>query len=122
MTSSSNSNTTPSSTRENKLTTFNVDLGLSPSSSDDKNQSPLLAAQGEFQMWCIDEADARIVVDEVFDDALNGYFGKGGLVVPTEEDALIVDAGANIGAFSVFMKRILPNCRIHAFEPVRLFL
>ncbi len=32
-------------------------------------------------------------------------------------DGVFVDAGANIGLFSVFVARMLPDSRVHAFEP-----
>ena len=89
---------------------FAVDLGLGPS-------SPLARAQGSIPMYYLDETDAQVVVDEVFSDALNGYFGKGGLVVPPS-GATILDIGANIGAFSVFMQRVVPGCSVLAFEPM----
>ena len=36
-----------------------------------------------------------------------------------KEDAIVIDAGANIGAFSVFAAHIAPKGRIYAFEPAR---
>ena len=30
----------------------------------------------------------------------------------------ILDVGANIGAFSVFISRVVPDCTVHAFEPM----
>jgi len=99
------------STRVNKLTSFNIDLKI----TDDAN--PVKKAQGTFDMYCMDEPDAHIVIGEVFSDALNGYFGKGGLTVPPP-GSLIIDAGANIGAFSVFMKRVVPDCKVYSFEPM----
>jgi FkbM family methyltransferase len=96
--------------RENKLASFDINLGLPA-------DSPLAACQGKFDLYCIDEQDARIIVGEVFSDALNGYFGKGGLTVP-KAGATIVDVGANIGSFAVFMHKVVPDCKVHAFEPI----
>ncbi|KAG6033291.1 hypothetical protein E4U19_006549 [Claviceps sp. Clav32 group G5] len=36
---------------------------------------------------------------------------------PLPEDAVIIDAGANIGMFSLYIKRKCPGARITAFEP-----
>mmetsp|Transcript_4738 Transcript_4738/g.13245 ORF Transcript_4738/g.13245 Transcript_4738/m.13245 type:complete len:341 (+) Transcript_4738:268-1290(+) len=119
--------TTTTAPRINKLVDFKIDLNADKnddSTATTSDPSSLAAAQGAFQMYCIDEADARIVVGEVFEDALNGYFGKGGLTLPQPNDngnreCLIIDAGANIGAFSVFIHRALRGkCRVYAFEPI----
>lgn len=55
-------------------------------------------------------AEARFFYNEIFHD-------KSYEVAALPEDAIIVDAGANIGLFSLYMKQRYPSSRILAFEP-----
>jgi len=38
------------------------------------------------------------------------------LVTPIPSDATIIDAGANIGLFSIYMRLLYPKCDLHLFE------
>lgn len=38
--------------------------------------------------------------------------------VVLEKDAIVIDVGANIGIFSLFINDICPNAQVHCFEPV----
>jgi len=38
--------------------------------------------------------------------------------LPTSSPLVVVDIGANVGLFALYMKSIRPDCAIHCFEPV----
>jgi FkbM family methyltransferase len=54
--------------------------------------------------------EARLVYKEIFKDHCYD-------IAELPEDAFIVDAGANIGLFSIYMKQKYPSSKIIAFEP-----
>ncbi|KAM7184357.1 S-adenosyl-L-methionine-dependent methyltransferase [Naviculisporaceae sp. PSN 640] len=57
------------------------------------------------------ERDARFIYKEIYGD--NCYD-----IAPLPADAFIIDAGANIGLFTLYMKAKYPSAQILAFEPV----
>ncbi len=50
---------------------------------------------------------------EIFEE--RAYLRHG---IELPEDACVVDVGANIGMFTLFVRRLLPRARIYAFEPI----
>ncbi|PLN76818.1 methyltransferase FkbM [Aspergillus taichungensis] len=65
---------------------------------------------GDFHCYARGVDEARFIYREIFQD--HSY---GGLDLPS--DPLIVDVGANIGLFSLYMKQRHPGAQILAFEP-----
>ncbi|MER5704800.1 FkbM family methyltransferase [Micromonospora sp. NPDC002296] len=63
-----------------------------------------------FPCYVSGEFEARFIYAEIFQD--NNYDHAG-----LPEAPFVVDVGANIGLFSLFMKRRYPSARIAAFEP-----
>ncbi|OAA53072.1 Methyltransferase FkbM [Cordyceps fumosorosea ARSEF 2679] len=56
------------------------------------------------------EYEARFIYKEIFGDSCYD-------VAQLSDPRLIVDVGANIGLFTVYMKKKHPSCRLVAFEP-----
>ncbi|KAG5985191.1 hypothetical protein E4U55_000436 [Claviceps digitariae] len=56
------------------------------------------------------ESETRFIYKEIFQD---GCYDVGTL----PPDAVVIDAGANIGLFSIYIKSKYPGARITAFEP-----
>ncbi|KAG5913497.1 hypothetical protein E4U42_001112 [Claviceps africana] len=56
------------------------------------------------------EFETRFIYKEIFRD---GCYDVG----PLPADAVVVDAGANIGLFSLYIKGRIPGARVTAFEP-----
>ncbi|KAG6011193.1 hypothetical protein E4U54_008222 [Claviceps lovelessii] len=54
--------------------------------------------------------DTRFLYEEIFQDECYD-------VGPLPPDAVVIDAGANIGMFTIYMKRKYPRARVTAFEP-----
>lgn len=65
---------------------------------------------GDFHCYASGVDEARFIYREIFQD--HSY---GGPDLPSTP--LIVDVGANIGLFSLYMKQRHPRARILAFEP-----
>ena len=63
-----------------------------------------------FSAYTGGEEEARLYFKEIFVD--NAYD-----IVKLPEKAFIIDAGANIGFFTIYMKKKYPSSRILAFEP-----
>jgi amino acid adenylation domain-containing protein/FkbM family methyltransferase len=57
--------------------------------------------------------ETRYLFDEIF---VQRTYLRGGVIL--REDAVVVDVGANIGMFSLFVDRAVPGARILAFEPL----
>ncbi|OWV05650.1 hypothetical protein B5D80_17835 [Micromonospora wenchangensis] len=62
-------------------------------------------------VWAPYEAEARWQYDEIFSHRC--YDG-----VQIEPDGIVIDVGANIGLFTLFLKRKFPDARVRAFEPM----
>ncbi len=62
---------------------------------------------------CISAAEARVIYREIFEQLI--YAGHGIALSP---DACVLDAGANIGLFSLFVLQQCPQARLYAFEPI----
>ncbi len=60
----------------------------------------------------LNKNETDYIYNEIF--VLQAYLRHG---ITIERGDCIVDAGANIGLFSVFCSRLVPDLRIHAFEP-----
>ncbi|KAI1130621.1 FkbM family methyltransferase [Nemania abortiva] len=56
------------------------------------------------------EEEARFIYNEIFED---GCYDVPGL----PDEPFLIDAGANIGMFSIYMKQKFPRSKIIAFEP-----
>ncbi|MFH9427482.1 amino acid adenylation domain-containing protein [Streptomyces sp. NPDC017615] len=61
----------------------------------------------------INPHETRYLFDEIF---VQQTYLRGGITL--REDAVVVDVGANIGMFSLFVDRACPGARILAFEPL----
>ena len=57
--------------------------------------------------------ETDFVFHEIFEK--NVYLRNG---IRLDDNAVVIDVGANIGLFSLFIKTRCPSARIHAFEPV----
>ena len=60
----------------------------------------------------LNKNETDYIYNEIF--GLQAYLRHGITIAAGD---CIVDAGANVGLFSVFVARLFPNVRIHAFEP-----
>jgi FkbM family methyltransferase len=58
------------------------------------------------------EEEAHFIYKEIFEDHCYGT-----KILTKEKDVFIVDVGANIGLFSIYMKKKYPSSKILAFEP-----
>ncbi|MGW2817874.1 amino acid adenylation domain-containing protein [Streptomyces sp. NPDC001415] len=58
-------------------------------------------------------SNTLFLYDEIF--TRNEYL-RGGVTLP--EDATVVDVGGHVGLFSLYVKTLRPDARIHAFEPM----
>ena len=58
-------------------------------------------------------AETRFLHDEIFVDEV---YLRGGIVL--RENSVVLDVGANIGMFSLFVGARCPSARVYAFEPV----
>ncbi|MBI4093964.1 FkbM family methyltransferase, partial [Candidatus Kaiserbacteria bacterium] len=66
-------------------------------------------APGAFKNWLV---ALRLINEVILQDE---YRAHGRIA----EGAVVIDAGANIGAFSVFAASLAPQAKIYAFEPTR---
>ncbi|WP_430412119.1 amino acid adenylation domain-containing protein [Kordia sp.] len=64
-------------------------------------------------LFHVNKREADFMYGEIFEE--NSYLRNG---VHLEEGACVLDVGANIGMFSVFLSQVLNNVTIHAFEPI----
>lgn len=71
----------------------------------------LVTLDEDTQVYAASAAEARYIFDEVFGA---DCYGVGDL----PERPFVVDVGANIGLFTLFVKRLRPAARILAFEPM----
>ncbi|HEX9349030.1 MAG TPA: amino acid adenylation domain-containing protein [Gemmatimonadales bacterium] len=60
----------------------------------------------------LNKSETDYIYNEIF--VLQAYLRHG---ITIQDGDCVVDAGANIGLFTVFASRLAPNVRIHAFEP-----
>ncbi|RWA06966.1 hypothetical protein EKO27_g8138, partial [Xylaria grammica] len=60
--------------------------------------------------YATSEEEAKFIYKEIFED---GCYDVAGL----PEAPFVVDAGANIGMFSLFVKQKFPAAKVLAFEP-----
>jgi len=65
-----------------------------------------------FEHLCTD--DAQFLFEEIF--VRQQYLGAGLITLPA--GATVIDAGANIGLFSLFCCHWAPGARVHAIEPI----
>lgn len=74
-----------------------------------------LITWNDISFHCAEEAEdeAKFICREIFDD--KDYL-QCGVSLPPE--GLIIDVGANIGLFSLFVKKNNPGCKVIAIEPV----
>ncbi|MEU9092899.1 FkbM family methyltransferase [Streptomyces sp. NPDC048428] len=71
----------------------------------------LIELEDGFRCYTSSEAEARFIHREIFQDDTYDLDGL-------PDAPVIVDAGANIGLFTLFVKRRYPAARVIAFEPV----
>lgn len=65
-----------------------------------------------FTVMYANEPEARQLHRDIFDHKV--YFKHG---IGVEKDSVVIDAGANIGMFTLFVLKSSPTASIHAFEP-----
>jgi amino acid adenylation domain-containing protein/FkbM family methyltransferase len=68
---------------------------------------------GGLRVACVNRNEAEVVYREVFTGG--GYLRHG---VELEDGACVVDVGANIGLFTLYVKQRFPASRVLAFEPI----
>ncbi|KAF4956264.1 hypothetical protein FSARC_11620 [Fusarium sarcochroum] len=71
---------------------------------------PLLDFSDDFAAYAPAEIEARFIHKEIFVDHCYD-------IADFPESPFFIDAGANIGMFSMYMKKRFPNAKILAFEP-----
>ncbi|WP_298422706.1 non-ribosomal peptide synthetase [uncultured Kordia sp.] len=64
-------------------------------------------------LFHVNTREADFMYGEIFEE--NSYLRNG---IHLEEGACVLDVGANIGMFSVFLSQILNDVTVHAFEPI----
>ena len=70
-------------------------------------------APREHDVWCVDRRDAKYLFRQIFD--LNAYGGHG---VQLSAGDVIVDVGANIGMFLLYVTQRLESMTYYAMEPI----
>ncbi|MET7707307.1 amino acid adenylation domain-containing protein [Micromonospora sp. NPDC005413] len=65
------------------------------------------------QLVGINPHETRYLYDEIFTQET---YLRGGVTLPA--GAVVLDVGANIGVFSLFVRTLVPDARLYAFEPV----
>jgi amino acid adenylation domain-containing protein/non-ribosomal peptide synthase protein (TIGR01720 family)/FkbM family methyltransferase len=68
---------------------------------------------GGLRIACVNRNEAEVVYREIFTEG--SYFRHG---VELAEGACVVDVGANIGLFTLYVKQRFPASRVLAFEPI----
>jgi amino acid adenylation domain-containing protein/FkbM family methyltransferase len=68
---------------------------------------------GGLRIACVNRNEAEVVYREIFTDG--SYLRHG---VELSDGACIVDVGANIGLFTLYVKERFPTSRVLAFEPI----
>lgn len=71
---------------------------------------PLVQLGNGFSVFTHCEMEARFIYKEIFIDHCYD-------IAPLPENPFIIDAGANIGLFSIYIKKTYPDARVMAFEP-----
>lgn len=64
------------------------------------------------EVFCLNPYEVDFSVHEIFSDGLFEH----GIILP--QDGTFLDVGANIGLFSIFLRRHCPDARLLAFEPI----
>ncbi|HET8846926.1 MAG TPA: FkbM family methyltransferase, partial [Ktedonobacteraceae bacterium] len=59
------------------------------------------------------KSETQLIFKEIFEDRV--YMGPG---ISLPDNACVLDVGANIGLFSIFVGQMCHNARIYAFEPI----
>ncbi len=63
-------------------------------------------------VFYLNRTETEFMYDEIF---TNNIYMRHGITLP--EDAVVLDCGANIGVFSLFIDNLCPTAKIYAFEP-----
>ena len=69
---------------------------------------------GDFNYFFQENAGLDVLLDEIFNDNYK-IFDKG---ITFESSDIVVDIGANVGAFSILLAKNFPDISIYAIEPV----
>jgi FkbM family methyltransferase len=72
--------------------------------------APLVQLGDGFSAYTYCEMEARFIYKEIFIDHCYD-------IAPLPEKPFIIDAGANVGLFSIYIKKTHPDARVVAFEP-----
>jgi FkbM family methyltransferase len=70
----------------------------------------LVRVDGEVEVFAASAIDARFLYREIFGECCYGE-------IELPERALVLDVGANIGIFTMYVKERRPDARVLAFEP-----
>ncbi|MFF8730092.1 FkbM family methyltransferase [Streptomyces sp. NPDC015171] len=73
--------------------------------------SKLTEVADGFQIHSASSLDARFLYREIFE---GGTYAE----LPLPDEPFVIDVGANIGLFTLFVKRRRPKARVLAFEPI----
>ncbi|KAL2153717.1 hypothetical protein VTH82DRAFT_4872 [Thermothelomyces myriococcoides] len=82
-----------------------------PSTNKATPEPQLLELEPGFSVYIGAERDARFIYKEIYHDHCYD-------IAPLSSTPFIIDAGANIGLFTLYMKAKYPSARVLAFEPV----
>mmetsp|Transcript_8270 Transcript_8270/g.18137 ORF Transcript_8270/g.18137 Transcript_8270/m.18137 type:complete len:329 (-) Transcript_8270:325-1311(-) len=74
----------------------------------------LLTDEAGLTFACLDAEEAQFLYEEIF--VSRAYFQEG-VALPLRGAPVVIDAGANIGLFSLLCLRLNPHSRVFAFEP-----
>ncbi|KAL2170274.1 hypothetical protein VTG60DRAFT_5050 [Thermothelomyces hinnuleus] len=93
------------------MSSASAPVSAEPSTSKATPEPQLLELGPDFSVYIGAERDARFIYKEIYHDHCYD-------VAPLSSNPFIIDAGANIGLFTLYMKAKYPSARVLAFEPV----
>ncbi len=78
-----------------------------------ENEIVEVALQNGCKVYCRSAEEVKFLYDEIFEKKM--YFKHG---ITLKDHSTVIDAGANIGMFSIFVSQNCKDCRIYALEPI----
>lgn len=64
-------------------------------------------------VYCRNKEELNFLYEEIFENKM--YMKHG---ISLEDNSIVIDAGANIGMFSIFISTSFKGCKLYSFEPI----
>ena len=84
---------------------------LNADRTDDKRVTRKILDPAIGEIYCLNETETRMILDEIFVHKF--YLQEGISILPGD---IVLDVGANIGAFTLFAAR--HRAHVYAYEPL----